>query len=193
MAQFESYEDFGKSNPLARYSFYASGRVKALLELEMEIVAKLDATFPSAGTVKPEPLDRAEILSWLWILGAYEVIRTMCQAKKCFSQHANDSLLGLRRELGSVRMPAAKMEKQGKPEAVASSRSPAGVCPAQRDLLVGDPYHPTSLRPLLGHFRAVVSQIKDSDVLDSHESVYGGVNANNSLKQGVSDKPKPAA
>ena len=59
-------------------------------------------------------VERVESLMWLWILGAYEVVRTMCQAKTCFSSQALDELSRLKKLLSVVRMPAAKMEKPGR-------------------------------------------------------------------------------
>jgi hypothetical protein len=29
-------------------------------------------------------------LFWLWTLGAYEIVRTMCQAQSCFSERGLD-------------------------------------------------------------------------------------------------------
>lgn len=78
-------------------------------------------------------MERAESLMWLWIIGAYEVVRTMCQARICFSSRAFE-LQRLKRTLSMVRMPAAKMEKAGRDEPVTSNRSPAGLDVANRDL-----------------------------------------------------------
>jgi hypothetical protein len=76
---------------------------------------------------------------WLWTLGAYEVVRTMCQAKSCFSDRTMDQLTHLKKTLSAVRMPAAKMEKAGERVSVTSNRSPAGWDVANRDLLINDP------------------------------------------------------
>jgi len=51
---------------------------------------------------------------WLWILGGYEIVRTMVQAEKCFSPEALNRLRSLKKSLAIARMPASKMEKQGK-------------------------------------------------------------------------------
>ena len=171
MAQFPSIEEYEKHNPLVRYSFYANGRVQVLLGLSVEILAELDKAF-SDDSVILHHLSRAEELSWLWILGSYEVVRTMCQANACFSVRANAALKKLKFELSRVRMPAAKMEVPKQPISITSSRSAAGLTLSDRDLLVGDPSHPRPLRGLLEHFCAVFSQLDGSDVLATHESVY---------------------
>lgn len=171
MTNFTSLEEFEANNPLARYSFYANGRMQLLESIATEILAELDRAFAD-DVVLHQHLARAEALSWLWLLGSYEVVRTMCQAKKCFSERAGQALQELKRLLGRVRMPAAKMEKSGKREPVTSNRSAAGVSAPTRDLLLGDPNAPESLRHLLERFSYVFAQIKASDVLDSHEASY---------------------
>lgn len=114
--------------------------------------------------------DRAESLMWFWILGAYEVVRTMHQAKQCFSERLVDDLGRLKKTLAVIRMPAAKMEKPGKKAAVPSNRSPAGYDIENRDLLVGDPEESPdiSARSVLSEFDRVFSSITKSDVLAHH-------------------------
>lgn len=188
MSAFPMPDEFAKHNPLVRFSFYANGRVQVLLKLGVEILGELDAAFASDSSVSFEHLARAEELSWLWVLGAYEVVRTMCQAKPCFSDRANESLLKLKRELGRVRMPAAKMEASGQPVPINSSRSAAGLSASERDLLVGEPSNPKSLRNLVGAFYSVFSKIDGSDILAAHESVYGAVKSNPAVHRTLRDK-----
>jgi hypothetical protein len=78
-----------------------------------EIIENLDRGF-SGSPVDGGSLDRAESLMWLLSLGAYEVMRTMHQAKTCFSERLVQDLSVLKKTLGSVRLPAAKIEKPGK-------------------------------------------------------------------------------
>src|ERR1017187_10768584 len=69
--------------PLMAFSHYLTGRVEVLHAFADEIVESLDKAF-SRKCVHYCFLVRAESLMWLWTLGAYEVVRTMCQAKGCF-------------------------------------------------------------------------------------------------------------
>jgi len=178
MSVLSTAGEFEKHNPLVRFSFYANGRVQVLLKLGVEILDELEAAFADDSSVSFEHIARAEELSWLWVLGAYEVVRTMSQAKPCFSERAYKSLTKLKRELSHVRMPAAKMEAPGQAVPIDSSRSPAGLAASERDLLVGDPSNPKSLRNLIGGFYSVFSQIDGSDILAEHESVYSAEKAN---------------
>jgi hypothetical protein len=162
-----SWEQMVERDPLIAFSWYLSSRKNVLLGIAAEIVENLDV----------ERFDRAESLMWLWTLGAYEVVRTMCQAKTCFSKRAWEELAQLKKSLTAVRMPAAKMEKPGKKLPVTSNRSAAGWDFPNRDLLVNDPETTpdVSARFLLREFDRVFSSISKADVLGTHKSSYGNI------------------
>ena len=65
-------------DPLAAFSFYLSGRHRVLLTIADEIVSNLDMCDRSDES---PPRARASDLMWLRTLGAYEVTRTLCQAR----------------------------------------------------------------------------------------------------------------
>ena len=160
--------------PVVAFSHYLSGRVNVLCSFADEIIENLDKGF-SGQSVDGERITRAESLMWFWLLGAYEVVRTMHQAKACFSERLVQELGGLKKILATVRMPAAKMEKPGnKKAAVTSNRSPTGWDVKNRDLLVNDPEESPdiSARWILLEFDRVFSSITQSDVLAHHEKAY---------------------
>src|ERR1017187_2654646 len=80
-----SEEESVEREPLIAFSFYLSGRVAVLCSFADEIIGSLDQGF-SGECVDGDRVGRAESLMWLWLLGAYEVVRTMHQAKQCFSK-----------------------------------------------------------------------------------------------------------
>ena len=161
--------------PLIAFSHYLSGRVNVLCCFGDEIIESLDEGFSVQG-IDGGQLERAESLMWFWLLGAYEVVRTMHQAKECFSERLVQDLSSLKKTLAIVRMPAAKMEKPGKKVAVTSNRSPSGLDVQKRDLLVNDPEEKpdVSARWILSEFDRVFSSITKSDVLAHHEKAYAG-------------------
>lgn len=168
-----TWEQVVERAPLMAFSHYLSGRVNVLLNLADEILVHLDQGF-SQAFVDGGRVGRAESLMWLWMLGAYEVVRTMCQAKSCFSARAFNELFQLKKALAVVRMPAAKMEKAGKKEPVTSNRSPAGWDAANRDLLLNDPEEAQdiSARFILAKFERVFASMTKDDVLARHEESY---------------------
>jgi hypothetical protein len=162
-------------DPLVAFSHYLSGRVRVLCSFADEIIENLDKGF-SGQCVDGGQVERAESLMWFWLLGAYEVVRTMHQAKACFSERLVQELSGLKKTLATVRMPSAKMEKPGKRTAVTSNRSPTGWDIENRDLLVNDPEESPdiSARWMLSEFDRVFSSITKTDVLAHHEKEYAG-------------------
>ncbi|MDR3676234.1 MAG: hypothetical protein P4N24_12145 [Acidobacteriota bacterium] len=160
-------------DPLIAFSHYLAGRVNVLCSFADEILENLDKGF-SGQSVDGGRVERAESLMWFWLLGAYEVVRTMHQAKKCFSERLIQELGGLKKTLATVRMPAAKMEKPGKKAVVTSNRSPTGWDVENRDLLVNDPEESVNIsaRWVLLEFDRVISSITKSDVLAHHEEAY---------------------
>ena len=168
-----SEEQIFERDPLAAYSHFLSGRVNVLCSFAEEIIENLDEGFTSEF-IDGTAVERAESLMWLWLLGAYEVVRTMHQAKQCFSQRLILDLQGLKKKLVTARMPAAKMEKTGKKIPVSSNRSPSGWDAANRDLLVNDPDDSASIsaRWLLSEFDRVFCSITRPDILAPHEASY---------------------
>ncbi len=170
-----TWEQIVEHDPLIAFSFYLSGRKNVLFTIADEIIENLDEAFAETG-IDGDRLERAESLMWLWTLGAYEIVRTMCQAKNCFSQRAFDELVSLKKTLSTVRMPAAKMEKPGKRVPVTSNRSPAGLDVSNRDFLINDPESTPdiSARRILTEFGRVISSITKNDILGRHEDSYAG-------------------
>jgi len=160
-------------DPICAFSFYLSGRIAVLSDFADEILENLELGF------NPEVIDsariaRAESLMWLWLLGAYEVVRTMHQAKQCFSDRVLAELGQLKKQLSVVRMPAAKMEKAGQKVPITSNRSPCGWDVPKRDLLLNDPENPIEAyaRHILAEFDRVLCSIRRADVLAAHEMTY---------------------
>lgn len=84
-----------------------------MIQLGSEIGKALDKAL-DRESVDGESLNRAYGLFWLWVIGTYEVIRTMCQAKSCFSEEVYDRLDRFKKHIATLRVPFAKQEYQGR-------------------------------------------------------------------------------
>ncbi len=157
--------------PLIAFSFYLSERNNVLLSVSDEIIENLDKGFTNNST-DCGLIGHASTLMWFWTLGAYEIVRTMCQAKKCFSDNFYENILELKNDLAKARMPNAKMEKKGKNMPVSSNRSPDGWDITNKDLLIGDPEDPISGRMLLEKYDNVLSSLTIEDIKARHENAY---------------------
>jgi hypothetical protein len=164
----DSSDQLHDAIPLSRFSFYLSGRESCVRSLGEEVLDNLDRAF--GDVIDGERLTRAEMLFWFWLLGAYEIIRTMTQASDCFAAHYADLLRSLKKRLEFVRMPAAKMEPRRISSPINSDRSPADINLEERDLMVGDPNGQLdSCRDLIGTFLEVMCQADSSTILKRHE------------------------
>lgn len=157
------------------FSRYLAGRNAALLVMAREILGLLDTCDSGEAPAR----GRASDLMWLWTLGAYEVVRTMCQAQVCFSPRFFRAAAALKVDLERVRVPSTKMERikynrRDRSIPVASEREADLWDGQHRDLLVGDPADAVSARMLLGRYARVMSTLTAEDVLASHEVSLGG-------------------
>ncbi|VVB90472.1 Uncharacterised protein [uncultured archaeon] len=153
------------------FSFYLSGRNNVLLSVSDEIIENLDKGFTN-NPIDGGLIGHASTLMWFWTLGAYEVIRTMCQAKKCFSENFYEKISELKNDLAKARMSSSKMEMKGKKIPVGSNRSPDGWDITNKDLLIGDPEDPISGRMLLEKYDNVLSSLTIEDIKARHEHTY---------------------
>jgi hypothetical protein len=157
--------------PLLAFSFYLSTRNNQLTSVADNILDLLDSGI-SDKRIDYGLVGEAGTLMWFWTLGAYEIIRTICQAKTCFSESYINKALNLKKILAKVRMPDAKMEKQGKKEPVTSNRSPFAEDVEKKDLIIGDPFDPLYAREIIDLYFSVIDAITPSDVLKPHEESY---------------------
>jgi hypothetical protein len=166
-----SWEDQVAREPLLAFSFVLSTRHNQLTTIADEILDNLDKGI-SKERIDTTYITKAGILIWLWTLGAYEIVRTMCQAKSCLDSECLYRLQPLKKRLAKVRMPDSKMEKQGKAIPVNSNRSPWCELIETQDLLIGDPDTPDSARQLLEDYFKTIDSIKLSEILAKHEESY---------------------
>lgn len=164
-------EEILEREPLLAFSFALSTRHNQLTSIADEILDNLDKGI-SSELVDMKYVTRAGILVWLWTLAAYEIVRTMCQAKNCFDSDCNVSLQVLKKRLAKVRMPDSKMEKQGKSIPVNSNRSPWCEVIDMKDLLIGDPEEPDYARKLIEEYFKTIDSIKLNQILAKHEESY---------------------
>jgi hypothetical protein len=157
---------------LLKFSFYLSSRVIQLLSLGEEIEGKLEVGL-SEEIIDGRALGKSGVLAWLWVLGAYELVRTMCQPQDAFSSEAHSRLVTLKRRLEIVRMPDAKMEPKGRNHPANSNRCPPHWDTANKDIILGDFDSGTDrFRLLLRDLDEVMASITIDDVLLHHQETY---------------------
>jgi hypothetical protein len=165
-------------NPLTVFSVYTDIQCRTVQTLGREILLCLDVGItPDAGTGQGticggDVINRGYGQFWLWVLGAYEIVRTMCQAEKCFSPRVANELKGFKRKLAILRMPFAKQELPGKDVPVRAEPSIYGIGDSPPDLRFDVEGQVLSVRELIGEFAAVFGGITRADVLADHRTIY---------------------
>jgi hypothetical protein len=166
-------------NPLVGFSVYSDIQSKAVQSLGLDVLKCLETGI----TVLPgedsnvqcdgQVLNRASGLFWLWILGAYEVVRTMDGARQCFSARVAGQLTDLKAKLKLLRIPFAKQELAGQKIPIGGEAAIAGIRHAPPDLLYQVNGEVISAWAMIEEFRMVLTGIRRSDVLADHRTAYG--------------------
>lgn len=171
-------EDMINKNPLIVFSVYTDIQSRTIQRLGHEILTCLEGGIvPDNGTGQGtvcggEVISRGYGQLWLWVIGAYEVVRTMCQAEQCFSPRVRDELKALKQRLAVIRMPFAKQELPGKSVPVRGEPSIYGVGDSPPDLRFEIEGQVISVRELIGEFARVFESITSADVLAGQRTTY---------------------
>jgi hypothetical protein len=164
-----SYVAYFEANPISRFSVYTDDQIKTLRKLAEELTSLLDSSM-SEGCWDGQGSIRAYSIFWLWVLGAYEVIRTISQAGNCFSTTALQRIKSFKQRITQLRIPFAKQEYAGrKPQSpIRNEASIYSVDTLKKDFSFEVKGAIFSVRNLLTTFEELITSIKPNDVLDDH-------------------------
>src|SRR4051794_19183463 len=112
MAHDPTVEAMLDNKPLLMFSLYTQDQADALRELGDEILRLLALNQAKDGTAQNDGprFIRANNLFWFWVLGAYEVLRTMAGHSACFTPPVATDITALKQKLAKIRVPFAKQE-----------------------------------------------------------------------------------
>lgn len=171
-------EDMLNKNPLVLFSIYTDVQSRTIRELGREIVTCFEE-----GITTPDESGKGIVCGghvmnrgygqfWLWVIGAYEIVRTMCQAERCFSPVLAAELKVLKRQLSVIRMPFAKQELPGKSAPVRGEPSVYGIGHSPPDLKFKVNDQVISAQELISDFDRVFTGIRRADILSDHRGTY---------------------
>jgi hypothetical protein len=153
-----------EEDPLLAFSIYTHVQVKFLEQTATRIEAVLEEGIQGTH-IQGGCFNEAYGLFWLWVLGAYEVVRTMSQHGDCFDSDLRSRILEIKRYLKRLRMPFAKQElprwnrKEGiKP--IWGELSVTDVDTANKDLRFRMEGHDLTARAALKEFRDFITSIE---------------------------------
>lgn len=118
----ELLEEMYNKHPILRFSFYTHMQITALQRLGTEI-SDLIAQSKTGERTLDTKIMHADELFWFWVLGAYEVLRTMDQHKRCFTATVAIEINNLKKRLAAIRVPFAKQELRGTDKPISAELS----------------------------------------------------------------------
>lgn len=98
--------------PLFAFSLYSASQVKDLALVRQDLIEMLPKKDVD-GTMAWTDSKRYFAYFWLWVLGAYEVLRTMDENGHCFSESARQKIAEMKRKVAVLRIPFAKQQLRG--------------------------------------------------------------------------------
>jgi hypothetical protein len=180
----QNVEKMLNENPLTIFSIYTDGQWKTVHDLGLGIIQCLDQSITNGDgttmvTVDGSGFSRSYNQFWLWTLAAYEIVRTMCQAKQCFSDRLVSELAKLENELRLIRVVLAKQEVPWKRGERSNKKAPVSyeasvhlIRHSPPDLIFKVQGQEISARGLIEQFARVFSGITRADVLADHRTSY---------------------
>ncbi|WP_172328335.1 hypothetical protein [Mangrovicoccus sp. HB161399] len=101
--------ELNAARPLNLFSLYTAQQAEYLALVGTEI-SELSSSWGDGALIDGEELVRCTGLFWLWVLGAYEVLRTMDQNAECFATGLQQRIKAEKQIIAQIRMPFAKQE-----------------------------------------------------------------------------------
>ncbi len=162
-----------QKEPLLAFSVITRMQVRALRDVSEEVFRLLDEDLKTRGRVEGDGLNRVYTQTWLWVLGAYEVLRTMAQAQGCFSAEVTHRVAEEKKKMARLRMPLSKQEYAGR-KAPSGLEGMFSIVDTQlKDVgfvVSGERF---SVRETMTRFNELIASITLSDILARHDSTYG--------------------
>jgi len=168
MEDIDAVERIRREQPLVIFSVYTHIQAEITRGLGRDVLATLDAAFGPNG-VDGSGFNRAYGQFWLWVLAAYEIVRTMYQSKGCFSDRLVRRLGEFKKRIAELRIPFAKQEYPGKRDRpIQAEASIYDVDAGAKDISFEVRGQVISARALLAEFEELVSTADAGDVLHRH-------------------------
>ncbi|MDT0497419.1 hypothetical protein RM530_08585 [Algiphilus sp. W345] len=164
-----------EQTPLLAFSWGTCLQLQILRETAAEIRSLIVAGVKPDGPWDGNSLSRAQGHFWLWVLGAYEVLRTMAQASSCFTPELHARITVEKRHFNQIRIPFAKQERAGakKGDATSTWREvfSLGYKP-DGDIIFSVGGTEFCAKDLMERFELFIKSIKRQEVLQSHEQFF---------------------
>lgn len=156
-----------RSCPSLGFSIYSVTQVRLLQKFGDQFVQSADQLMSKAPERLFDGEDHLDTYGqfWLWVLGAYEVTRTMKEARSCFSSGASARIAAFNQRLSKVRMPFAKQQHRGKKSMVAGEPAVNAFDFNRRDLVFRIENTDFYAKDFIRDFNDLIDGIEAEDVI----------------------------
>ena len=153
-----------RKKPLSRFSVFTQIQVEEIQRLTTDIKDLLEKSI-SGNTVDSLGFQRIYGSFWLWILGTYEITRTMSQHIQCFSETCMARIVNYKQKAAILRMPFAKQEPQGKSQPIKGELSICNTNFQTKDMAFNVGESDVWMRDLISEFDELISSITPEEIL----------------------------
>lgn len=160
------FAQYHKERPLLEFSVYTNTQIELLNKLESEINSMM------AQRRDAQVINDIYGSFWLWVLGAYEVVRTMSQARSSFTPEVTQRLKDYKRKIAKIRIPFAKQEYHGRNRPIFNEASMSGMNTETGDMFFRIEGVEFSSMSLMKGFHDLMASIRPTDILRRHDESY---------------------
>ena len=160
------FAQYLKEIPLLEFSVYTNTQIELLNKLECEINGMM------AQRRDAQVINDIYGSFWLWVLGAYEVVRTMSQSRSSFTPEVTQRLKNYKSKIAKIRIPFAKQEYQGKNRPIFNEASMSGMNTETGDMFFRIEGVEFSSMSLMNEFHDLMASIRPTDILRRHDESY---------------------
>lgn len=160
------YELYLKHHPLKRFSLYTHLQAVTLIELGVSIKEQFDKMICEKNIVDMSSGDPYGNI-WLWVIGVYEVTRTMADPKwkHSWRESKYSEILEFKQRIANLRVPFAKQEHRGNEKAIDGESSIAGIDFESKSYLYEVDGQVFNVRDEIDRFETLVKSISHGDIL----------------------------
>lgn len=159
MSQKNIIADIIEKNPLILFSPYTQIQVDYLIRMGEEILTDMKGIKDNKVECDLQKV-YGQIL--LWILGAYEVLRTMDQPHNSFDETIKNEITELKRTFAEIRMPFAKQEFNKNGGYINNEISISGF--GNGDIHFTIKNRTYKFKTMLNNFKSLIRKIKPSHI-----------------------------